>query len=57
MDEETTPVAMVATCQTAGCPVDGVPFNATLYANAAPPIYRAVCGQCGQIVTDLVPVP
>jgi hypothetical protein len=52
---EVEPVLMKATCHTEGCPVDGVTFTVEMYPNAAPPIYRAQCGRCGQPVTDLVP--
>jgi hypothetical protein len=55
-DEEPTPVMMIATCRTPGCPMDGVGITAAFYANSAPPIYRGQCAQCEQPVTDLVPV-
>lgn len=54
MDET---VLMVATCHTPGCPVEGRPFTAPFYPNPDPPTFRGQCGQCGQPVTDIVPVP
>jgi hypothetical protein len=60
-EEEPIPasIQMVATCHTVVpevCPVNGIPFTGTYYANATEPIYRGVCMQCGQNITDLVPV-
>jgi hypothetical protein len=48
---------MSVTCHTEGCPVSGITFAAVpMTPNAEPPIFRAVCGQCGGDVTDLVPM-
>lgn len=54
-DEDPTPVAMICTCRTPGCVACGIACAVEMYPNAAPPVYRAVCGQCGQTVTDIVP--
>ncbi|MFJ3540390.1 hypothetical protein ACIPQA_33725 [Streptomyces sp. NPDC090109] len=56
--DETEPVMMRATCRTDPdvCPVSGQTFTVPMHPNAAPPIFRAQCDQCGQLVTDLVPV-
>lgn len=55
MDEE-QPVLMNVTCHTEGCPVCGVTYTGVpMYPNAEPPTWRAVCGQCGNPVTDVVP--
>lgn len=51
---EVDPVLMLATCRTEGCPVNGRTFTVEMYPNAAPPIFRAQCGQCSNPVTDLV---
>ncbi|WP_443296158.1 hypothetical protein [Streptomyces sp. GDS52] len=55
IDEEPTPVMLIATCHTDGCKIEDVSITAAYYANAAPPVYRGVCGPCGQTITDLVP--
>lgn len=52
---EIQPVHMIATCHTPGCPVAEQPVNALMYPNPVEPTYRAVCGRCGQPVTDLAP--
>jgi hypothetical protein len=54
---EPTPVYFVATCRTEGCVVQDQGFRMPFYPNAVAPIYRGVCGQCGQTVTDLVAAP
>ncbi|MFD5753815.1 hypothetical protein ACFWIZ_00720 [Streptomyces sp. NPDC127044] len=46
---------MNVTCRTVGCPVADVTYTVNMYSNAAPPTYRAICGQCKQPITDLVP--
>lgn len=56
MDDDAVPVLMTATCRTAGCDIEGQPIQALLFAAPAPPIYRAICAQCGKAVTDLVPI-
>jgi hypothetical protein len=56
-EEEPVPVMMTATCRTPGCDKNGVGIVAPFYANTGEPIYRGQCAQCGQAVTDLVPVP
>ncbi|MGW4047828.1 hypothetical protein [Streptomyces sp. NPDC004721] len=56
MDEdEVEPVMMKITCHTVGCPVAEETFTEPMCPNASPPTFRAVCGQCGQTVADLVP--
>lgn len=52
---EVEPVKMAVTCHTAGCPVDGQTFVVDMYPNETEPIWRAVCGRCGNPVTDIVP--
>ncbi|MFB7576719.1 hypothetical protein [Streptomyces sp. NPDC056165] len=54
-EEEVEPVMMKITCHTVGCPVAEETFTEPMCPNASPPTFRAVCGQCGQTVTDLVP--
>lgn len=54
--DEIEPVWMVATCRTPDCSVADMGFTCPMYPNQEPPIYRAQCAQCGQPVTDLVPV-
>ncbi|MFB7327129.1 hypothetical protein [Streptomyces sp. NPDC056190] len=55
MDEgEVEPVMMKIICHTVGCPVAEETFTEPMCPNASPPTFRAVCGQCGQTVTDLV---
>ncbi|MFG3244852.1 hypothetical protein [Streptomyces sp. NPDC048157] len=53
--EETDPDMMVATCRTEGCVAEGIHYKVPMFPNVDPPTYRAVCAQCGQAVTDLVP--
>lgn len=53
--EEEDPTPMRVTCRTDDCPVNGVTFTVGMYPNAAPPIWRAQCGQCGKPITDVVP--
>ncbi|MFF7476689.1 hypothetical protein [Streptomyces sp. NPDC008092] len=55
-DEDPQPVYMTATCHTEGCPLNGVPFVAPFYPNTTEPIYRGQCAECGQPITDLVPL-
>jgi hypothetical protein len=52
---EVEPTLMHVTCHTAGCPVDGTTYTVNMYPNEAPPTWRAVCAQCGQSITDIVP--
>jgi hypothetical protein len=47
-------VAAVATCHTAGCRMDGVPCECTVYPMGDPPTVSVVCAGCGQPVTDVV---
>ncbi|GHE80114.1 hypothetical protein GCM10014715_39350 [Streptomyces spiralis] len=54
--EEATPTMMQATCHTPGCPVEDVTYTVAMYPCSVPPTWRAVCAQCGQAVTDIVPV-
>ncbi|GGZ64984.1 hypothetical protein GCM10010387_67590 [Streptomyces inusitatus] len=54
MDEQ-EPTMMVATCRTPGCSQDGIRHTVPMYANTAPPIWRAQCGQCSQVISDIVP--
>lgn len=56
-EDEPTPVMMVVTCRTPECAVEDVSYTLPMYANATEPIYLAMCQQCSQIVTDIVPVP
>jgi hypothetical protein len=56
MSEEASPVTVRATCHTVGCPVAEVTYTVPMYPNPVPPEFRAQCGQCGQPVTDIVPV-
>lgn len=53
MEEE--PAIMRVTCHTAGCPVAEVTYAVDMYPNAEPPTYRAICGQCKQLIADLAP--
>ncbi|MCZ1001193.1 hypothetical protein O1M63_29070 [Streptomyces mirabilis] len=53
MEEE--PTIMNVTCRTFGCPVVDVTYTVDMYSNAEPPTYRALCEQCKQPITDLVP--
>ncbi|MEU5091730.1 hypothetical protein [Streptomyces sp. NPDC021356] len=53
--EEPQPVNMLVTCHTEGCPVADVTYQVPMYPNVEPPTYRAVCAQCEQYVTDIVP--
>jgi hypothetical protein len=55
MDFEQTPTLMHVTCRTDGCLVADVTYALNMYANTAPPVWNAVCAQCGQAVTDVVP--
>lgn len=55
--EEWPSIEADVTCRTFGCPVDGVAFRVTLYANAEPPVYRAACGRCNTPNDDIVEVP
>jgi hypothetical protein len=55
MDEPTS-TPCVVTCHTETCPLAGEPRTVNLYPNPAPPTYRAWCGQCGNAITDVVPV-
>jgi hypothetical protein len=56
MEEEPEPTLMNVTCRTEGCPVCNVTYvGIPMYANIVPPVWRAVCAQCGQTVTDIVP--
>ncbi|AKZ60823.1 hypothetical protein SAM23877_p114 (plasmid) [Streptomyces ambofaciens ATCC 23877] len=57
MNEEPTPVMLVATCRTSGCSIEGLSITAPYYPNATEPTYRAVCGECMQTITDLSPIP
>jgi hypothetical protein len=52
---EPDPTYFSATCRTEGCEVQGQAFRAPCIPCAVPPVWRVVCGQCGQPVTDLVP--
>jgi hypothetical protein len=55
MDEvEPQPVVMVVTCRTEECPVQHVEYTVPMYPNATEPIFRAQCGQCGNLVSDIV---
>lgn len=54
---EEDPVQMLVTCHTAGCSEDGVTYKVGMYPNSEPPTFRAVCGQCQQPITDIVPAP
>jgi hypothetical protein len=57
MDEgEPTPTPCVVICHTEGCPRAEEARTVNLYANPAPPIYRASCGQCDQPITDITPL-
>ncbi|WP_324787015.1 hypothetical protein [Streptomyces sp. H51] len=54
-NEELQPVLVSATCHTVGCPVEGVTYTGVpMYPSPVPPTFNAVCGQCGQPVTDIV---
>ncbi|MGW1801592.1 hypothetical protein ACWCQN_38155 [Streptomyces sp. NPDC001984] len=55
MDDEPEPVMMTATCHTEGCPEAGQPIVAPFFPEGDPPAFHAVCAQCGQPVTDVVP--
>jgi hypothetical protein len=35
--------------------MEGVSFTVDMYANVTEPAYRALCSQCGNHVTDIVP--
>lgn len=52
---ELTPpsVHRVARCRTTDCPAKDQPFEVELYENAGDPKYVAVCGRCGDTITDL----
>lgn len=55
MDEmEPVAVVMIATCHTPGCPAQ--PTTQKMYGLGDPPVFLVQCGQCGQPITDLVPV-
>jgi hypothetical protein len=63
-DEEPTSVRMAVTCRTVAdeeknikedCQENGVTYLVPMYPNATEPIWRAVCGQCGVLVADIVP--
>lgn len=54
--EETEPVPVAATCHTPGCPNEGRTFKTLMYPSETPPTFRAVCGQCGQPITDITPL-
>ncbi|MGW7090116.1 hypothetical protein ACWGH2_42405 [Streptomyces sp. NPDC054871] len=49
---------MIAICHTDPnvCAVSGKPSVGTYYAAPEPPTYRGACMECGQPITDLVPV-
>lgn len=53
--EEIEPQSMKVTCRTPDCPVEGVTFTVDMYPNVDPPIWRAQCARCNQVVTDIVP--
>jgi hypothetical protein len=56
IDDDVPPsVTLVATCRTVGCPTNGISCVGTYYANSEAPIYRGLCMECGQPITDLVP--
>lgn len=55
-EEEPTPVMVIATCRTPGCPLEGIPQIEPFYPNATPPIFRGECAPCDRPHTDLVPV-
>jgi hypothetical protein len=46
---------MNVACHTEGCPVAGVTYTVDMYPNSEPPTWRAICAQCGNAVTDVVP--
>ncbi|WP_217572565.1 hypothetical protein [Streptomyces sp. GbtcB7] len=46
---------MNVTCRTVMCPAAELTYTVDMYSNAEPPMYRAICGQCKQPITDLVP--
>ncbi|MFI5990298.1 hypothetical protein ACIBAC_00390 [Streptomyces sp. NPDC051362] len=63
-DGEATANRMAVTCRTTAapekgiledCPENGVTYVVRMYPNATPPIYNAVCGQCGFPILDIVP--
>lgn len=54
--EEWPSIQADVTCRTPGCPVEGIPFRATLYENLEPPTYRAHCGRCHTPNDDIVEV-
>ncbi|MGW1625790.1 hypothetical protein [Streptomyces sp. NPDC002172] len=56
MDDEPQPVILTATCHTSGCTMAEVPNPAPFYPNADAPTFRGMCGQCGETVTDIVPL-
>lgn len=56
MSDEPTPVPCVVTCHTEGCPLNGESRTVNLYPIGDPPTYQVVCAQCGQPITDIVPV-
>ncbi|MGG7574078.1 hypothetical protein [Streptomyces sirii] len=48
----------MAQCHTEDCPAAAAePCEVLLYENVGEPKYIAVCGQCGEIITDLTEVP
>jgi hypothetical protein len=53
--DEVEPTMKKVTCHTEGCPVNGITYTVPMYPNAAPPVWRAQCGQCNQPVTDIQP--
>ncbi|MFK0290726.1 hypothetical protein ACIQU6_09635 [Streptomyces sp. NPDC090442] len=54
-DIEVTPpsIRRIARCRTPDCPAKNQPFEVVLYENHGDPKYVAVCGQCGDTITDL----
>ncbi|MFF1701326.1 hypothetical protein [Streptomyces sp. NPDC058252] len=51
---EPEPVNVVVTCHTKACRVENLSFTLQVYPNAEEPVYRVVCGQCHEDVTDIV---
>lgn len=55
-DEEPIPVRCTVICHTEGCELGGQPRVINLFPNEAPPVWRAQCSPCNQMITDIVPL-
>lgn len=57
MDSEPTPTPCTVTCHTEGCELEGVARTVNLFPNGGGAVWRAQCSPCGQMITDVVPLP